>query len=146
MALGGIFVILFLHSVKVFSMYRLIAFGLAIGLAGCGSGSSREYTDTSKDPEKYAASIKQLVYNQISSAARSKEPDDDLDAIIQELSDQKGRPLGSYKEVYDQILTNATELKKELEGKSKPSNLRAKLDEIKALADKLPGTAAMPKS
>lgn len=119
------------------TILMLALFGFIIG---CGS-EGRPFEDHSRDPERYAKTVKDLVMVQLAEAMRSKEPEDELDVIVQELSNNSDKPTGSYSGIYDRILAAATELKSACESapKGRPSNLKSKLDEIKKIAEELPG-------
>jgi seryl-tRNA synthetase len=110
-------------------------------IGGCG----KPLVDNSQDPEAYARDVKQLVFNEVASAAKSREPADQMVSVINELQ-QTDRPRGSYQATYDQLLKKAQEIQAECQkaGKGKPANLTTRLDELKKLAQSLPGDVKAP--
>ena len=124
-------------------MSRLLPFLLApLMLSGCGS-SEKPFTDNSKDADLYAADVKQIAYDTVTMAKRSREPADQIQQLVTEIESQgaNSRPVGSHKSVYDELLTAAKSLMddcKRVNGKA--ANLGPRLDALKKIADKLPGT------
>jgi hypothetical protein len=117
-----------------------------LALVGCGAGGQRDYTDHSRDPEAFAQNVKQLVVNSAARARTSDEPEDNISSIGDLLEDLSGRPTGSYRGTYDQLLSLAREIVAECRaaGGKRPANLGQRLDELVALADQLPGQVAPP--
>lgn len=115
--------------------------GLALFLAvaaGCGGGTSQVYTDDSRDAEKYATNVKQVVVTQVSDARTSREPADDLSVITSIL--RNDGPRGNYGDVYDRLLAIVEPLEEACEQADGPTgDLPQKLDELLAIADELPG-------
>jgi hypothetical protein len=114
---------------------RRLLFGFALLLlVGC-----KPTVNHSQDPEAYAKDVKQIVYNQVASAAKSREPADQMQSIITEL-EQKDRPHGNYKGTYAELLSTAREIHadaKKVDGR--PSNLMPRLNKLKQTAESLPG-------
>lgn len=111
-------------------------------LAGCGG--ELPYTDASRDPEAYAASVKKLVLGNIAAARTSKEPADQLAPIVAELENNPKRPKGGYAETYEQLLTSSRQLLEECQRMDgRPKDLDSRLTKLAALADSLPGSVSI---
>lgn len=125
-------------------MIRRILCLSVVALMGCGSGGQRDYVDHSRDPEAFAENVKQVVVDSAARARTAEEPEDNISAIVDLLEDLSGRPTGSYRATYDQLLSLAREIVSECEaaGGRRPPNLNQRLEELVALADQLPGDAA----
>jgi len=111
---------------------------------GCNS-DTREFTDNSRDPEAFAGTVKQMVTDTIADARESKEPVDAFESLVNmfdgKLSGEQ-LPLGSYQEVYSEILEVSREWAKKCEAADgRPSDLKSGLDKLEQLAGKLPGEA-----
>lgn len=107
---------------------------------GCGGGEGRPFTDHSKDPEAYARNVKHAVMNSVAEARRSDEPCDSVQSIVDMLEDLERAPSGAYRDTYEQLRTLALETHQACEASSRPpADLRSRLDELTALAEKLPG-------
>lgn len=124
-------------------MPRYFAFFFApLLLSGCGS-PERPFTDNSKDADLYATDVKQIALSTVTRAKRSKEPGDQIQVLVNEIESQasNNRPVGPHKPIYDELLSLAKPLVEDCKkaGAGKPANLNAKLDALKAVADKLPG-------
>lgn len=116
-------------------------------LTGC-SGPSPKGEDHSRDAERYAVNVKNLVLMAVEDAGRSREPGDELRPVILEL-EQKDRPRGPYEATYQELASKLREIHQACEANdgSPPPNLRAQLEELKQLAAKLPGeVAVVPRS
>lgn len=116
---------------------------------GCGQSGQRPYTDHSRDPAAFALDVKQVVVNSVEDAKTSREPEDEISNIVDLLDDLSRQPTGDYRETYDQLLSLAREIHAACEAANgRPSDLSARLDDLLALADQLPGTvtpAARPR-
>lgn len=121
----------------------MFRFALCLSVAfliGCGGGG-RDYTDTSRDPEAFAGSVKQVVINTVARARTSDEPEDNIGGIVDLLEDLSGRPVGSYRDTYDQVLAKAREIVAELQAAGvgkRPANLNDQLDDLEDLVRDLP--------
>jgi hypothetical protein len=124
-------------------MTRLLSLCLSVLLiSGCGTGgSSVPYTDHSRDAEAFALTIKQMVFDIVEDAKNSKEPAESLEAIVDSFEGKLNRlPVGDYRDTYEELLTVASSLYSECEAAGgRPPNLVSQLDELWAVADKLPG-------
>ena len=111
--------------------------------AGC-SGRPEGVEDHSRDPERYAMNVKQMVFAAIESAKQSREPGDELWPVILEL-EQKDRPRRPYEEVYEGLEKKLREIYQLCQESSsgRPPNLQERLQEVLQVAEKLPGTVAV---
>ncbi len=117
--------------------YALLCFAIAWV---CGCGGTKSTVDNSQDPDAYARDVKQLVFTQVSEAAKSREPADQMATVIAEL-EQVDRPQGSHKATYASILSTAKEIEADCKkANGRPANLTAQLAKLKKLSDALPGT------
>ncbi len=114
--------------------YPLLCLAVLVA-AGC----AKPPVDNSQDPDAYARDVKQLVLTQVGAASKSREPADQIATVVTELQ-QTDRPRGKYQDTYDTLLTLAQGIKADCEkAKGRPDNLTARLDEMKKLAQSLPG-------
>jgi hypothetical protein len=121
-------------------VFTLICFSISLAI-GCSCGGRREYTDHSRDPEAYARGVKGLILAQLPLAKTAKdEPESYTASIVNALQDYRSNPVGSYGDIYEQLLQQCKELHEMLErgGDRKPAN--QKIDEIIEIANQLPGT------
>lgn len=103
-----------------------------------------DHVDHSRDPERFATSIKETSLAAIADARRSDEPADALEMLASELGpdELQHRPTGDYGDVYQQMFTIASELFQAADQMdARPANLDSKLDELESLARSLPGEA-----
>ncbi len=109
---------------------------------GCGGGGSTvPFQDNSQDADKYAQSVKQTVSDQVAAAMSSPEPADETSTLVSLLEDPDTRPSGPHEAIYLEILAAAQKLTSECNAaQGRPEGLEQSLTELKALADKLPGT------
>ena len=119
---------------------------LAVLLAAWGCGSSeRPYEDHSQDPDAYARTIKTLITSQLAAVKESKEPEDVMSAVVSELENYPNNPTGSHKDTYAQLAERCKELKDMFAQGGNRNAINAKIGEIMALADTLPGQAHVDK-
>ncbi|MCI0699812.1 MAG: hypothetical protein L0241_01835 [Planctomycetia bacterium] len=108
-----------------------------------GSSKEPQKLDTD-DPIKYAERVKVLVYEM--DRAIQKQPssaETEGAVVLEELEVYKNNPVGDYEATYAQLLQKCQDLVTAAKRKdaSKVSRIRG---EMKALADKLPGTVTLP--
>ena len=109
--------------------------------AGCGSESTIPFNDDSQNTDKYAASVKQIVADEVAAAVRSDEPADQISTIVGLLENPDSRPSGPHESIYLEILAAAQKLNEEcVKNSGKPKDLAESLKTLKAISDKLPGT------
>jgi hypothetical protein len=110
-------------------------------LIGCSGGSGVPYTDHSRDPEAFAASIKEMVFLAVEDARRSAEPEEAIEGVVEAFDGRLGTlPVGDYRPIYEQLLSVASELHQEAERiDGRPSDLDQRLDELVGIAKQLPG-------
>ncbi len=114
-------------------------------LLGCGK-SEKPFTDNSKDSDLYAQDVKQIAVEAVQRARRSREPADQLQTIVSEIEGQSanGRPVGSHKPTYDELLTSAKSLLEDCQkAGGKAPDLSSRLDRLQKIAEKLPGTVQL---
>ncbi len=121
-------------------MTRLITCISLLALAGCGRGGVA-YTDHSRDPERFAVNIKQLVFGAVAEARVSPEPADSISLIVDTFDGGMRRlPVGDYQPIYEQLLAEASELYEQCEAiDGRPPDLEERLAALSALAEQLPG-------
>ncbi len=110
-------------------------------VVGCSGGNGVPYTDHSRDPEAFALTIKQMVFNAVEDARESPHPAESLDGIAAAFEGGLGRlPVGDYRSVYEELYSVASDLYEEAERiDGRPADLETRLHELVALADQLPG-------
>jgi hypothetical protein len=122
-------------------MRHLFFCSAILAATGC---AGKPPVDNSQDPDAYARDVKQIVFTQVAAASKSREPADQVATIVAELQ-QTDRPRAKYEGTYDKLLTLARAIKADCEkAKGRPDNLAARLNELKATAQTLPGE--VPKS
>jgi hypothetical protein len=129
-------------------VHMLTFLAILVLIVGCDGGKPK-FEDHSQDPERYANSVKELALNATYKAARSREPGDMLLPLVTELQDQdtNRKPVGNYKPVYTELLTKTKSLVEDCDKANggRPSSLSGKLNEIEAVAKKLPGEVQIDK-
>jgi len=136
---------LFFHG-ELYPMIRLTLCTAVLFLLGCGGGgSSVPYTDHSRDPEAFAKTTKQMIFDVIDDARNSREPAESLEAIVDKFEGRFDQlPVGDYRPIYEEIHALATELYEACEAIDGPTpDLNARLAEMQTMAEKLPGDAQM---
>lgn len=125
---------------------RIALFGLLLVAGTTGCGPAKPSVDNSQDPEAYARDVKNLAFNAAESAAKSREPADDLLQLTSEL-EQQDRPRGSYGNVYEKLLKTANDIKTDCQKQAggRPANLPSRLAELKKIAQELPGEVKLAK-
>lgn len=110
-------------------------------LAGCGP--RRPFTDNSQDADLYAQDVKQMAYDAVAKAKRSREPADQIRTLVLEIERQETnrKPVGPHKAIYAELLAAAKPLLEDCEKAAggKPANLASRLDSLQKIAEKLPG-------
>lgn len=108
---------------------------------GCGGGSTVPFTDDSQNADKYAQSVKQTVSDLVTAARISSEPADETSTLVSLLESPDNRPSGPHEQIYLELLAAAQKITQECSAaQGRPEGLEQSLTELKALADKLPGT------
>jgi len=120
-------------------LFVCVCLCLVFGTIGC-AGRPEGVEDHSRDPERYALNIKQMVFTAIEYAQRSREPGDELWPVILEL-EQKDRPRRPYEALYQELEQKLRELHRLCQENESgpPPNLKERLQEIRQIAEKLPG-------
>jgi hypothetical protein len=110
---------------------------IVVGFSGCESGPTGDETG---DPAAYAADVKTTVIRRMRQL--EKDPThavQSMGTLVKFLADYESQPVGDHRQVYADLLAKC----RELEGLHKQSaaadEIKAKSDEITALAEKLPG-------
>ncbi len=115
-------------------LFGLLLFGLTWG---CGT-PEQDYVDHSQDPLAYARTVKTLVHSQLPLALRSDEPEDIVSSVLGTLENYPDNPVGEYRAVYQDLVTQCRELRQLYESGSS-EGAKSKIDEILELANRLPG-------
>ena len=131
-----------LRSVGSVTALPLLA---AILLAGCGRGqkSARPDIDAIPEVELRSAATKRAIYEfrakvKKRGVAAAKQ---DLPDLLSSFEGYEKHNLGEHKETYKQIVEKLKALQGELAGSPTKEAVVKSVDEIGALADKLPGQA-----
>ena len=120
-------------------MPRIAVSIVILAIAGCG-GSHAAYVDHSRDPLAYARDVKELVVDHVHLARQSREPGDMLVPIVSELDRLEDRPVGEYREVYEQLRAAAQQLLEACQRvDGRPPELQKQLDQLLELVAPLPG-------
>ena len=110
---------------------------VGVGLLGCNPPPGG---DESGDPAAYALDIKTQVTRQLTRAkANPATLADSATVLIENLEGYEGQPVGEHKETYAALLAGCKELKEMCDQSAGAAKIGAKIDEILALAGKLPG-------
>ncbi|MBC7967809.1 MAG: hypothetical protein H7Z17_18005 [Fuerstia sp.] len=81
--------------------------------------------------------------DQVASAKKSVEPADQISTIVGLLESPDNRPSGPHEAIYLEILAAAQKLNSQCNAaQGRPEGLEQSLTDLKAIADKLPGTVA----
>ena len=104
-------------------------------LAGCGSNSPVKETPE----ELYALGIKRRVRDVENAVRDPKEAQVRLSSMTEDLEMYEKRSAPEHKEVYKELQTIQKELLEDFKQSNSPANLSARVQKMKALADKLPG-------
>jgi len=119
-------------------MTRWIIYLSLFAFIGCGEA----VIDHSRDPERFAKSIKELVEVCVTDARSSREPADILEGLVRELDAEElsYRPTGDYMAIYQELHAVAREAFEAAQGASGPSpGLSNRLDKLREIAVQLPG-------
>ena len=127
---------------KMSTTVRKAVLLMLVANVGCGSGGSTvPFKDNSQDADKYAQSVKQTVSVQVAAAMTSSEPADETSTLVSLLENPKSRPSGPHEAIYLEILAAAEKITLDCNvAEGRPEGLEQSLTELKALAEKLPGT------
>ena len=111
---------------------------------GCGGGGSTvPFEDNSQDADKYAQGVKQTVSDLVTVAMTSSEPADETSTLVNLLESPDNRPSGPHEAIYLELLAAAEKITLDCNvAEGRPEGLEQSLTELKAIADKLPGTVA----
>ncbi len=116
--------------------WLLAAASSALLLAGCSRNPTNLAT---KDPAYYAQKVKGRVYELVQAVrANPKAAGPQGSLLLEELEGYQTQPVGDHEATYAQLLEKCREL---VEAAKRNASVTQQLNEIKALADKLPGTA-----
>ena len=111
---------------------------------GCSRARGEKVQDDSRDPAAYACDVKTQVVELLGSAKRDPaSAKTSLSLLVNFLDDYRSAPVGKHKQVYAELLNRSRELKQMYEQSAAPANVNAKIDEIVALAERLPGEIAV---
>ena len=109
---------------------------LGVGLSGCNAPPGG---DESGDPAAYALDIKTQVTQALTQAkAKPASALDSITVLIENLEGYQDEPIGEHGETYASLLAGCRQLKEMIEQRAGPQ-IVAKIDEVLATADKLPG-------
>jgi hypothetical protein len=110
---------------------------VGVGLLGCNPPPGG---DESGDPAAYALDIKTQVTEELSRAkANPAAAADSVAVLIENLEGYQDRPVGEHGETYAALLGGCQELKEMCDQSAGAAKIGVKIDEILALAGKLPG-------
>ena len=110
---------------------------VGVGLSGCNPPPGG---DESGDPAAYALDIKTQVTEELSRAkANPAAAADSVAVLIENLEGYQDQPVGQHGETYAALLAGCKELKEMCDQSAGAAEIGAKIDEVLALAGKLPG-------
>ena len=123
---------------------------IALSALGCGSGGPPAREDVLAIPaeEHYGRTVKDMVYVLCAKMERRgvKGAQEALPEVLENFQGYENRALGSHGDTYRQIDTKLKELDASLKGSPTDAAMKQVVEELRALADKLPGKAdANPK-
>jgi hypothetical protein len=117
------------------SAWLLVTVLSALAYAGC----SKPKLD-SQTPDYYARDIKRDVHNFVQAAKTNPKIAGQEGAILLEkLEAYPTQPVGDYEEIYAQLAAKCKELVEAANRKAPAAEISAKLNQLAALANKLPG-------
>jgi hypothetical protein len=113
---------------------------MAVVLPG-GSGCSGSAADRdAKDPAVYARAIKKDVADFVQAAKkRPKTVKEQAAIFLEKLEAHASHPVGDHKAIYEQLTQKCKELVAAAKSSPGSAEVTKKLNEMAALADKLPG-------
>ena len=121
---------------RILSASLLPALLVSLGFLGCTAGGE----DQTEDPAAYALDVKTQVTQMLNSARRN--PTNaafNVGALVGILDDYESQPTGDHEQIYADLLAGCRELKQMYEQSAGGGEINAKIDELLALAGKLPG-------
>jgi hypothetical protein len=113
----------------------LIVMGVVVGCAR----ETRPFEDHSRDAQRYAATVKQMVFQAAQDAVRSPEPADVLLPLVQEL-EQTDRPRGEFRSIFEELHRRVQEAYQTCQAAGgRPPNFESHLRSLLEIAYQLPG-------
>ena len=110
---------------------------MTVGLSGCDTPPGGDETG---DPAAYAADVKTTVIGRMRQL--EKDPThaaQSMSALLKFLEDYESQPVGDHRQVYADLLAKCRELEGLYQQSADAAQVKAKRDEITALAETLPG-------
>jgi hypothetical protein len=129
--------------------FRLASLGIAAVLAcgsiGCGSGGPPAREDVLAIPaeEHYGGGVKSTLYELCAKMEKRgvKGAQDALPQVLENMQGYENQALGDHAETYRQIDNKLAELDNSLKSSPSVATIKQAVEELRALADKLPGKA-----
>src|ERR1700742_4877191 len=119
-------------------MFRVVVF---LSMLGCG-GKSPEYIDHSQDTERYAESMRRTILV-ILARAENGDACTQIGKLATELS-HNDRPQGNYREIFSAMKKPVSKIMESCGAESYDKTaMKPYMDEIKKLAESLPGGEAV---
>jgi hypothetical protein len=118
--------------------WLLVVLSLGLAVVGCSSKSTMK--SEGEDPAEFARATKQQVLQFVKSAKENpKSAGGDAEALLERLQVYTSRPVGDNQAVYEQLVKKCQELVNTAKRSPGSGDVTKKLDELAALANKLPG-------
>jgi Txe/YoeB family toxin of Txe-Axe toxin-antitoxin module len=115
-----------------------LVLSLALAVVGCSSKSTMK--SEGQDPAEYARATKQQVLQFVKSAKENpKSARGDAEALLERLQVYTSRPVGDNQAIYEQLVKKCQDLISTAKRSPGSGDVSKKLDELAALANKLPG-------
>jgi hypothetical protein len=119
--------------------WLLAAFSLILVAAGCSS-SNRTGKSEGEDPTEFARTTKQQVQQFVRAAKETpKSAGGQAEALLERLTVYKSRPVGDNGPIYEQLLEKCKEIVDSAKRSPGSAEVMKKVEEMAALASKLPG-------
>ena len=121
-------------------VWFLGALSLILTAAGCSSGGKSTVKAEGNDPTEFARTTKQQVQQFVRAAKEApRSAGGDAVALLERLEVYKARPIGDNGPIYEQLVQKCKEVIDAAKRSPGSAEVMKKLDEMAALAGKLPG-------
>ena len=121
-------------------LFLLICLPVA-AFAGCGDGGGDPTVQAPPEPpeQQFAAGVKSEVYELNTALKEEGAEGVDVDGLVESLEEYEDEAVGEHEATYKSLLEGAQALQKLVNDSGSAADIQKKIDELIALADKLPG-------
>jgi hypothetical protein len=113
---------------------------LIANACGCSGGGRSAKKVEGEDPAEYARATKQQVLRFVQVANENlRSAGGEAEALLERLQVYTSRPVGENKSIYEQLTQTCKELVDAAKRSPGSADVKKKVDELTALANKLPG-------